>query len=358
MRDLLVGTRVTYCGCNYLKQLAAANPSCSGTNYLCQLASSQATSGCGYLTKLASLISQLGSLLGLSNSLLGISITTCAQAILIEASDITGSPVGYTIDGSTTRPAGTYYLKEFVDYTNATSTPAITVTADNVTVNFRDNTIKLSGDSGKNGVLVQADNVTIQSGSIVGDTACSHLVYVDGTTAQIKNTVVKDMILYSSISGRGLFVDNAKDLTVRGVIADKNDSGGIYLKSVDGFLVEQCIARSNSGNQFTVDGSSSDCRGVLYKNDAIYDASQKGYYFDTPSSVHVVAKANAALGPNSADRNFDLSAADSSGTVQLVNNIAVGGDGFNNENANYTPSDWSSGASSCAFGCNIRYKGW
>jgi len=282
----------------------------------------------GYANMITTLQSRMRQLFNLTNSMLGLSVT-CAQCMLIEETDITSGP-GIEIDGGTTWPAGSYCLKEFVDYTTNTTNPAIKVTTDNVTINFRDNTIKLSGNSGKTGVQIQADNVTIQGGSIIGSTACSDLIHVDGGSSRRNGITIEDMILSSSADGRGIYVDTAKDVQVCRVNVTLNSLQGIYLESVEGALVKDCIGLHNGGStpgnaQFYFLGTSgAPTTGVARRNLAISEGASAVTVTSAGGDyVHMLFAENAAVQDVNTP-SFRNASASNTG-AQFVNNLAFAG---------------------------------
>jgi len=248
--------------------------------------------------------------------------------------------------------AGSYCLRNSTAASGFNSaSPAITITADDVTINLNCHSIFLAGSGA--GIKVESNRATIENGRIIRNSgAHGHGIHIQSTGAStiLYDQSIMDVILTgngSSGSGCGLYLEDVSRVIIDEVTADKNSLHGIQLEGTSttdsgaGVVIQNSRARSNIGSGFHLTlNSSSFTDGVVVQNCIAMsngttatsgnDGFYLSYHASTTTYDDVLFKSNIALANASYGYNMlpdGTPPGTPRDTVQLVNNFARGNSG-------------------------------
>jgi len=251
---------------------------------------------------------------------------------------------------------GSYCLKESTStsgYVGDGSTPAIKITAEDVTLDLNGHTIFMGSDDVC--VKVEEDRVTVKNGRIVRNSGQDgHAIHVQSTGAStvLYDLLFKDLILTGnseSGSGCGIYMEDVSRIVVDEITADLNADHGIEIEGTTntdsgaGVVIQNSRMRANLGSGVTVTLATSGDDGDVIQNCIALSNGTYGFRIvnsTTPANQDVLLKSNIAL----ANTNYGYSATNDDTHVQFVNNFGRGNGGaggdpnYENVNAIYTPT--------------------
>ena len=255
-----------------------------------------------------------------------------ASCTLVYPTGITISTSGsYCLGGSTTT-AG---------YTG--STAAITIDAENVTLDLNGHTIFMATE--QDGIHIKKDYVTVKNGRIVrkSGTASNSNVRIaaaDPTTTTLYNLTIEDMILTgngTSASGDGLYMDNIGRVVVDNITADKNVRGIVVTGSttVD-TIIQNSRASANSSDGFYINAPAASTTGLVIQNCIAQGNGSDGFeIINTGGTQEITLKGNIAQ----SNTTYGFNASVDNIHIQFINNYSRGNGTSNylNVNTKYSP---------------------
>ena len=183
----------------------------------------------------------------IENVILGLSQveeTLCSKLAELETCiQITQEDIGIT--GFIISTPGKYCLVENVTHQSFAS-PAIRITADNVTLDLLGNTINCNS-IGNLGILISgATNVNVKNGSIIEATSDNMLILASSSCI-----LLEDLKLLTA-TNNGLKIASSNEITVINCLASTNGADGFTLEDSDNVCFIKCCASANTSDGFSI----------------------------------------------------------------------------------------------------------
>ena len=170
----------------------------------------------------------------------------------LSGNTITQQDVGTT--GFTIHSSGEYTLCEDIFFSPSSALSAITIAANNVSLNLNNNSIQqTNGTAGVSGVLVNINlsGIVIHDGSIVGMTANGVSILSGGSNDIIDN------VLMNGCGSSGLNVIGATNLMVKNAIFTNNSVNGLLVNTSNQVCIVSSVANNNGVDGFGLVGAGS-----------------------------------------------------------------------------------------------------
>lgn len=167
-------------------------------------------------------------------------IADLATCFMITQEDIDAGP-GFTIS-----TPGKYCLAENVIHTSASA--AITIAADNVTIDLDAHTID-GTSTATNGIVTTGtrENIIIKNGSI---TSCEMGVNIDSTS----QVCISDLIVKQS-SNDAIEISNSNNIVIKNCFIANTATSAIVISLSNNCTIKNCIVQNNTGIGFAIGNS-------------------------------------------------------------------------------------------------------
>ena len=206
--------------------------------------------------------------------------------------------------GFTISSPGKYCLVENVTHTSANT--AITIAADNVTLDLGGHTID-GENTATNGILINntRENITIQNGTVTSCTSTG--IFIENTTRLcIANITSVDSLL-------GIFIDICTNVFIKNCII-KNNSSGVIIRTVTNGTIKKCISQNNNAAGFYINA----CNNTIILNCKAINNSTNGFLLRFSSDNVTICR---CLAVNNNNNGFAIS---ESTNTSLINNKSIG----------------------------------
>ncbi len=182
--------------------------------------------------------------------------TLCSKLAELETCImITQEDIGTT--GFTISTTGKYCLGEYVSHVHALNA-AITITADNVTLDLLGNTIDCNS-TGNIGILISgATNVNVKNGSII-EAASDNMQIVSESSC-----ILLENLKLLTATSNGLAIDLSSEITIINCLASTNGADGFTLKRSNNVCFIRCCASANTSDGFSIIDNSSASNNNTY----------------------------------------------------------------------------------------------
>ena len=195
----------------------------------------------------------------IENVILGLSQveeTLCSKLAELETCiQITQEDIGIT--GFIISTPGKYCLVENVTHQSFAS-PAIRITADNVTLDLLGNTINCNS-IGNLGILISgATNVNVKNGSII-EAASDNMQIVSESSC-----ILLENLKLLTATSNGLAIDLSSEITIINCLASTNGADGFTLEDSDNVCFITCCASANTSDGFSIIDNASASNNTTY----------------------------------------------------------------------------------------------
>jgi len=236
---------------------------------------------------------------------------------------ITATDIGST--GTTIRQSGSYYLVTYVD-ANTSSASAITIDADNVTLDMNNNTIRRSSDGNTIEIAANRSNIVVKNGFIRNNAAGLRGILV---RQGCRNITFEDMVVIGtgSTSDGVEFEQNCSEIVINECTFSRSGTHGLLINDAAGTACTRIVITESNFNENGGSGiKMNNCTNVSTNWLALSANTQHGLEANT---LRVFSFKNCHVTENSGD-GFYLNGA-SEGELKdnvIQNNIGMSSTGI------------------------------